>query len=168
MEIVDVVDRDDQIVGYCPKTEAHKKGLLHRTVIGEVINSKGDFLLVKQAGHKQDAGQFVSPVGGHARSGEKIEDALIREAHEETGLANFKFKYIGKKIYNRQVIGRHENHYFIVFEIYSDDKPVLNDESVEYKYFSRSEIKTLIKEKSSQFGDAFYFVWNSFYSTYLA
>ncbi len=56
MEYVDIVDKDVKVIGKAPKVEAHKKGLLHPTVIAEVINSKGEWLLVKQASHKQDAG----------------------------------------------------------------------------------------------------------------
>lgn len=168
MEIVDIVDENDQVVGNISKDIAHKKGLLHRTAIAEVINSKGEWLLVKQAGHKQDAGQYVNPVGGHVSSGETEDEALKREAAEEVGLKDFKFKLIGKAIFNRKVIGRKENHYFIVYEIYSDGNIRLNDESVDYKWFSRGEIVVLIKENPKMFGDGFYFVWNNFYKSYFA
>ena len=74
MEKVDVVDKNLKVLYSVEKQEAHDKGFLHPTVIAEVINSRGEWLLVKQAGHKQDPGQFVSPVGeiGRASCRERV------------------------------------------------------------------------------------------------
>src|SRR3989344_4262031 len=100
-EKVDIVDKNLKVLSHTTKKDAHEKGLLHKTVIAEVTDSKGRFLLVKQASDRQDAGQYVSPVGGHFRSGESDEDALKREAFEELGIKNFEFEYLGKVIFNR-------------------------------------------------------------------
>lgn len=78
MEQVDIIDENLKVLYSCDKSEAHEKGLLHATVIAEVHNSKGEWMLVKQASDKQDAGQYVSPVGGHVAAGESFEDALRR------------------------------------------------------------------------------------------
>lgn len=158
MEIVDVVNENDEVVSSCSKDECHQKGLLHRTVISELIDSQGNWILVKQASDRQDAGQYVSPVGGHVQVGESVEDALKREAEEEVGLINFEYKFVGKKIYNREVIGRKENHFFIVYEIYSDEEPVLNHESDAYEKFTKEQLYTELKENPKKFGDAFHFV----------
>ena len=82
-EAVDIVDENCKVLFSVPKSEAHEKGLLHRTVIAEIKDNQGRWLLVRQASHKQDAGQFVSPVGGHVKSGETAEEALKREVLEE-------------------------------------------------------------------------------------
>lgn len=163
MEYVDIVDEDCKILYKTSKAEAHEKGLLHKCVIAEIINSKGEFVLVQQAPNKQDPGQFVSPVGGHVSAGESDEDALKREVEEEAGLKNFKCKYIGRKIFNRPSRGKIENHYFILYEIYSDLPLALSDEAVSYKAFSPSEIKDIFQNNSSQFGDAYKFVLKTFY-----
>ena len=63
MEYVDIVNENDDIIGSVSKQEAHEKGLLHRTVISEVINTEGKWTLVKQSSDRQDAGQYVSPIG---------------------------------------------------------------------------------------------------------
>lgn len=88
-ELVDIVDDACAVLYSVTKTEAHQKGLLHRTVIGEVRDSKGNWLLVQQSADRQDAGQFVSPVGGHVRAGESDEDALRREAMEDNRHCRF-------------------------------------------------------------------------------
>ncbi|MCB9812938.1 MAG: NUDIX domain-containing protein [Pseudomonadales bacterium] len=164
MEIVDIVNAKDEVTGNCPKVECHEKGILHRVIISELIDSHGNWILVKQANDRQDAGQYVSPVGGHIRSGETEEEALRRETEEELGITEFDFKFVGKKIYNREVIGRKENHYFIVYEIYSDEEPVLNHESDSYERFSRDQLLKELKENPKKFGDAFHFVMNEIYN----
>ncbi|MBI4008811.1 NUDIX hydrolase [Candidatus Roizmanbacteria bacterium] len=162
-EYVDIVDENNKILYEVSKTKAHKNGFLHRTVIAEMIDSKGRWVLVLPRSHKQDAGQYVSPVGGHVTSGETVKDALIREAYEEVGLKDFKFKLVGRKIFNRFVLGRQENHFFIVYEIYTDKKPILGDETNDYKYFTKKEIKEKMKSNPKIFGDAFHFVYKHIY-----
>ncbi len=164
MEKVDIVDENLKVLFTVSKIEAHEKGLLHATVIAEVINSKGEWLLVKQAGHKQDPGQYVSPVGGHISSGEQFEGALKREALEEVGLKDFQFEYVDRAVYKRKLEKTVENHYFIVYKIKSDRSPVLNDESVEYKWFKTEEIKEILKTKPDLFGYAFHFVIKNFFA----
>ena len=164
IEMVDVVDENGNVLEIVPKPEAHARGLLHKTVISEVMDSRGRWLLVKQASDRQDAGQYVSPVGGHVVAGESKEDALKREANEELGLTgDFKFEYVNRAIFNRHVIGRQENHFFIMFKIFSDAVPVLNHESVEYQYFTPEELKAELKGRPERFGDAFHFVIKSFF-----
>ena len=163
MEEVDIVDKNDNVIGKTTKKEAHEKGLLHRCVVSEVKDSKGRWLFVKQAPDRQDAGQYVSPVGGHVSSGETNEDALKRETFEELGLKDFKYKYLGKGIFNRYVIGRKENHYFMLYEVYSDTTPILNHESESSIYFTDDELKKEFEEHPEHFGDAFHFIVKDFF-----
>lgn len=163
MEFVEIVDAELNVLGTVSKEEAHQKGLLHKTVIAEIIRSNGDLVLVKQKAHKQDAGQWVSPVGGHIAAGESHESALKREALEECGISPMKYVFKGSAIYDRHVKGHRENHYFILYEIFSDAQLVLNDESVHYRAFSPAEIRALLKENPVQFGAAFHFVVDTFY-----
>ncbi|MCL5073913.1 MAG: NUDIX domain-containing protein [Actinobacteria bacterium] len=163
MNDVDIVNEKNNVIGRVSKEKAHKKGLLHRTVISEVIGSDGRWTLVKQAKGRQDPGQYVSPVGGHVIAGESEENALKREAEEEFGLKNIKFKYIGRKIFNRIVNGQKENHYFIQYLIYSDNEPKLNYESVGFERFTKSELKSQLKNNPNKFGAAFHFVVQTFF-----
>ncbi len=157
LEIVDIVNKQNQVIGRVPKEEAHQKGLLHRCIISQVIDSQGSWTLVKQASDRQDPGQLVSPVGGHIQAGEAEEDALARETMEELGLIVEKCKFVGRAIFNREVIGRKENHYFIFYEMYTDLEPSLNHESVEYEKFSPAQLRVELFTQPQKFGDAFTF-----------
>ncbi|MBP9711562.1 MAG: NUDIX hydrolase [Candidatus Pacebacteria bacterium] len=164
-ELVDVIDEEGSILKVVTKSEAHQQGLLHTTVISEVIDSEGRWLLVKQSNDRQDAGQYVSPVGGHVSSGETEVDALKRESEEEIGLTgDFKYELVGKKVFNRHVLGRQENHLFAVYKIHSNLKPVLNHEADSWEYLTEEELKSKLKESPTSFGDPFHFIIRTFFS----
>jgi len=163
-ELLDIIDEQGNVVEVVTKKEAHRQGLLHKTVISEVIDSNGRWLLVKQSATRQDAGQYVSPVGGHVASGENEIDALKREAAEEVGITkDFKYEYVGRKVFNRKVLERQENHLFVVYIIHSDAKPVLNYESESYRYFTEEELRKEITKHPKHFGAAFHFVIDNFF-----
>ena len=162
-EQVDIVNEQDRILYSTSKIKAHQDGLLHRCVIAEVINSKSEWLMVQQSSDRQEPGKLVSPMGGHVSSGESNEDALKREMIEELGISTLKYKYIGKCIYNVEVLGRRENHYFIVFEVHSDQEPVLSHEAQSYKRFTKEELKKALKQTPEIFGNAFFPIVDNLY-----
>lgn len=165
-EVVDIVDEQGLVLRSALKTDAHVHGWLHKTVIGCL--RKGDkWQLVRQAADRQDAGQLVNPVGGHVRAGESDINALLRECEEEIGARNIDFTEIGRARFHRQVIGRDENHLFIVYEIATDDPIVLNHEAESIHVFSADEIKQTLMNEPYTFGDAYYFVLEKFYPHFL-
>ncbi len=166
-EVVDIIDNDCKIIDTMLKSEAHQKGLLHATVISEVIDNKGRFLLVSQAKDRQEPGKYVSPMGGHVSHGETFEDAVKREMFEELGIKNPKFQYKGRFIYNVFVRNRQENHYFLVYETFFDEKPKLGPESVDYRYFTLKELIKELKFNQKIFGKAYLAVVKNLYPEFL-
>ncbi|MFA6005365.1 MAG: NUDIX domain-containing protein [Patescibacteria group bacterium] len=162
-EKVDIVNEEDVVISTALKSEAHAQGLLHRVVLAEVVNEKGEWLLVKQAADRQDPGLYVNPVGGHVGAGESTTDALKREVQEELNVAVNEFEFIGKAIFNREVNGKKENHLFIVFRVHSEEEPKLNHEAVSYQRFSVEQIKSMLEDSPQVFGKSFIFVANTFF-----
>lgn len=158
-ELLDLIDDHNQVVGTVAKSVAHRDGLFHRIVIGELVNSKGEYCFVQQSSDRQDAGQFVSPIGGHVGAGEVVDAALIRECQEECGFTPTQFEFVGQTIFNRQVIGRHENHLFLVYVIHSDTNPVLNHESVGFRWLSVADIQSTLHSNPELFGAAWHHVF---------
>jgi 8-oxo-dGTP pyrophosphatase MutT (NUDIX family) len=114
---------------------------LHRTVVSEVFDSEGRWLLVRQADDRQDAGRWVSPVGGHVQAGEGMAEALARETLEELGFAVGHAREVGQYLFCRTMpIGTIEN-LSSWREQRSDTIPRLNHESVEYRYFDEAELR---------------------------
>lgn len=165
-EMVDVLDNTYAVLRQELKTEAHRHGWLHKTVIG-YLKFGDDWALVRQASDRQDAGQLVAPVGGHVKAGEAELDALRRESEEEIGSHSISYKHVGDRVFRRQVIGRDENHLFAIYEIRTEDPIILNEESVTIERFTANDLKKALYEHPESFGDAYYFVLESFYPDYL-
>lgn len=161
-EFVDIVDETGKVLAVASKHQAHIDGALHAVVIGALRDANGNRVMVRQAADRQDAGQFVNPVGGHVKAGESLEDALKREVAEEIGWTHFNFTKIGAAVFNRNVIGRQENHFFYVYHITSDEPIQLGNEATEVRAFSPEDHNTLIKKQPHLFGDAHHFVLGAF------
>jgi hypothetical protein len=73
-------------------------------------------------------------------------------------------EHIGNVRFHRQVIGRDENHLFIVYEITTDDPISLGSESVAIEHFTPVGLKEAISHNPQDFGDSFYFILETFYS----
>lgn len=124
-----------------------------------IFNQKGELLLLKS--HKWP-GKYVVP-GGHVELGERIEDAAIREAKEETGLNIYDLEFINFQqfIYDPSFWKR---RHFIFFDYAckTDSTEVkLNDEAEEHIWvwleaavhlpldtYTRTSIDKLIERRS--------------------
>lgn len=86
-EMFYVVDEDDNVVGYAPRSECHDKGLIHRSVYVIVINDRGEIFIQKRS-LKKDLypGYYACSASGHVEYGESYEEAARRELLEELGI----------------------------------------------------------------------------------
>jgi len=87
MEILDIVDDNDKIIGQASINEAHEKGLRHREVHVWFYSPNGELIWQCRSKNKElYAGFLDATVGGHVSSGQIPLDAAIRETGEETGI----------------------------------------------------------------------------------
>ncbi|HYG39028.1 MAG TPA: isopentenyl-diphosphate Delta-isomerase [Cytophagales bacterium] len=85
-EQVILVDSNDKETGTLGKTEAHKKGLLHRAFSVFIFNEKGEIILQQRALDKYHSpGLWTNTCCSHPRSGEEVEEAAHRRLTEEMG-----------------------------------------------------------------------------------
>jgi len=95
-----------------------------------IFNQSNELLLVKS--HKWP-GKYVVP-GGHVELGERLEDAAIREAKEETGLDIYDLKFVNFQQFIYDSSFWKKRHY-IFFDYFcrTDSLEVkLNDEAEEH------------------------------------
>lgn len=87
METIDVVNKNDEVVGQASYKEIYDKALRHRIVHVLVFNNKGEMALQLSSKEKSFCpNHWGTPAGGHVQSGETYEQAILREMEEEIGI----------------------------------------------------------------------------------
>ena len=82
-ERVAVFDAAGRAVGAMPRDEAKRSGLAVGAVNLLLVNGRGQLLLQRRPGDKENGGRWDKSVGGHVDAGESFDAAARREAGEE-------------------------------------------------------------------------------------
>lgn len=86
MEMLDIVDKDDNVLDIVSRDESYKKNLRHRIVHVLIFDNEGRMLLQRRSKKVKTLPNYWSTaVGGHVQSGESYKDAALREYEEELG-----------------------------------------------------------------------------------
>ncbi|HET6345863.1 MAG TPA: NUDIX domain-containing protein, partial [Myxococcota bacterium] len=86
-EIFDVFDENNRPVGRVPRSEAHRRGLYHRSVHVLLFNGTGELLLQRRALDKDVCpGLWDLSCGEHLQAGETYEAGARRGLQEELGI----------------------------------------------------------------------------------
>ena len=105
-ELIDIVDKENNVVGVSDVNTAHTKKLLHRVAGVFVFDSEGNLYL--QTGNKY--GKLDLSVGGHVQKGESYDQAARREMYEEIRL-NVPITHISTFLPKEARM----NHYWAIF-----------------------------------------------------
>ena len=105
IELFDVVNEDDVVVGRARRDEVHgNPSLIHRVAHVLVFNSAGELFLQLRAADKDvQPNRWDTSVGGHVDAGETYERAARREMREELGIVGPSLEGLYRY--------RHENDY---------------------------------------------------------
>jgi len=117
--------------------------------VGVMLVRDNKLLLVKRK-YDPDSGYWSIP-GGHLELGERVKDAAIREAEEETGFKTRVTKLAGiiDKIM-RDENGEIEFHYVLInyfveqIEGSPDQAPIADDDALEAKFVPFDELKNYV------------------------
>jgi isopentenyl-diphosphate Delta-isomerase len=141
-ELVILVDEQDNQIGLMPKTEAHKKALLHRAISVFIFNSNGEWLLQRRALTKyHSSGLWTNTCCTHPMPGETNMDAANRRLRQEMGMQCplkelFSFTY--KEALDNELTEHEFDHVFIGI---TDSIPQINpNEVTEFNYINYSEL----------------------------
>ncbi len=141
IEILDLVDRTDTVIGQIERDEAHRQGVTNFRVIDAFIkNSEGKlFIPRRQLRKRLLPGALDCSVGGHVTSGDTYDETLRKEALEELNLdiSTVPFKRLGR-------LTPHDDgaiNFITVYEIESDETPDYNTEDfTEHFWLSPEEL----------------------------
>jgi isopentenyldiphosphate isomerase/intracellular septation protein A len=109
-EQFDLVTPEGNIIGKASRSAVHgNPDLLHPVIHVHVFNRNGQLYLQKRSQNKDvQPGKWDTAIGGHVNSGERIEEAVKREASEELGMKNIKvtplFRYVMKNEFESELI----------------------------------------------------------------
>ncbi len=109
-ELLEIVDKEGNVIGIAPRSEIHgNSSLLHKVVHVLVFNEKGEILLQKRSINKDVApGKWDTSVGGHISPFEDLITAAKRETEEELGFTpdnlRFLYSYIHSNSYESELV----------------------------------------------------------------
>ena len=129
-EILDLVDKSDHIIGSCSRSIIYEHGWHNFRVINAFLkNSEGKLWIPRRAADKKlFPCHLDASVGGHVKSGETYEDALIREANEELNMNIH--EYTVHEIGYFTPYTQNLSAFMRVYEIRSNTSPLYNKNDI--------------------------------------
>lgn len=87
MEMLEVVDENDKVIGLETREKVHREGLLHREIHIWFITPEAEIVFQHRAKDKDTyPDKLDATVGGHVEPGISYDDTAIKECSEETGI----------------------------------------------------------------------------------
>jgi len=144
MEIYDVVDENDKVIGKATRQEVHDKKLIHRSVMFFIFDKKGRIFVTQRTKNKEFFKEYWSiGLGGHVLTEETYEKAAIRECKEETEIEG-KPVFMGS--FKQRIPEEKEN--VKVYAFYTDKFPKIDSFEIKQgKFMAMEEINELLKKE---------------------
>lgn len=142
-EWFDLVDREGRIIGRAPRSICHSQpDLLHPVVHIHLLDDRDRLFLQKRSLHKKiQPGKWDTAVGGHVAGGEKVKDALKREAEEELGIKDFTVHFVTRYVWESVV---ESELVFLFYARYNRTITINTEEMDEGKFWKIKKIKEKI------------------------
>ena len=158
-ELFDVVDLQDRVIVMLPRSEVHRRKLVHRAVHVFVFRSDGAMLIHKRSATKEEfPSVWTSSCSGHVSAGETYDETAPREMFEELGIEAAvtpvrKFDACPET-----------SHEFTMLYTASSDDPILPDaqEMTEIRWMKLAEIEEWIQRAPEEFSPAFLLLFRAF------
>lgn len=159
IEIFDVVNEFDVVIGTASREEVHRQKMMHRSVHLLVFNGKDEVLLQKRSPGKDTyPGTWDSTVSGHLDSGEEYDQCIIRESYEEMGI---EFEKVPERMFKIEACEETGQEFSHIYRHYSEGPFFPNENEIsEIKWFSERELEGSQLDDSKVFSPAFSLIWS--------
>jgi isopentenyl-diphosphate delta-isomerase len=158
-EIFDVVNERDEVVGQQPRSEVHRRGLMHRAVHVLVFNGAGRVFLQKRSLSKdRQPGLWDSSASGHVETGEEYDACAVRELREELGLD---LSAPPKRLFKLTAGEQTDQEHVWVYRCEADGPLQLDPHEIERgKWFTPVEVTRWLAERPEDFASALVLIWS--------
>lgn len=158
VEIFDVVNEKDEVVGRETRGEVHRRGLMHRAVHVLVFNSRGQVFLQKRSMKKdRQPGLWDSSASGHLDSGEAYDHCAVRELGEEIGL---RLETAPQRLFKLPASCQTDQEHVWIYRCEAEGPFTLHPEEIETGgWFTPQEVNRWMAEKPEEFASALLVIW---------
>lgn len=145
MEILDIVNEQDEVIGQAERGEVYANKYPHRIVHVLIFNDRGEMAMQLRSEHVSFCPHYWSTtVGGHVQAGETYEEAALREYQEELGMQT-PIEFFQKDFY-QEPEGRHLQKFLVTYKAQYNGPFNPDPEAVErVEFFAMDEIKRMIE-----------------------
>ena len=151
VEIFEIFDTDERLIGELPREEVHKMGHIHRASHVLVWRSNGNLVLQKRTKMKDVyPGKWDLSTAEHAKPGEAPFETALRGLKEELGISSCCLTQLAGRRLNRLDLPTLKIHDYEFVRTFSTivDAPLAMD-SEEVAQLREIPLKDLAKEMSS-------------------
>jgi isopentenyl-diphosphate delta-isomerase len=162
LEIFDVVDGDDHVIGQASRSEVHARKLRHRAVHILVFNTRGELFVQKRSAAKDTFPRcYDSSASGHLASGEDYDVCAGREIQEELGLV-VPMESL-RKHFKIEACEDTGCEFVWVYSVVTNEPPMINLEELESgEFWTRERAKSTLTAHPEQFARSFVRVFHEF------
>ena len=150
MEIVDIVDKNDKVMGKASRDDVHRLHLWHRVAHVLIFNADNELLLPIRSKTTSVPNVYDCSVSEHVASGETPRAAAIRGLKEELGIRNPRPVFLSKV---RAYYGTKENRTMsIMYSLKYDGKIKLDYSEVsQAKFLKPDTVKRKLVNNQEKF-----------------
>ena len=158
IEIFDVVNERDEVVGQESRSEVHRLGLMHRAVHVLVFNAAGQVFLQKRSMTKdRQPGLWDSSSSGHVDAGEDYDACAVRELGEEIGLY---LSAAPERLFKLAACAGTDQEHVWVYRCEAEGPFRLQPEEIERGgWFTAVEVTRWMAERPGEFASALLLIW---------
>jgi isopentenyl-diphosphate Delta-isomerase len=150
-ELLDIVNKQDSVIGRELRDIAHKLGLWHRGVHVFLFTADGEMLVQKRSADRTSSPSMLDcSVSEHVKAGESYREAAIRGMKEELGLEGIEIERLTKF---RMNYGVNDNEISELFQgIVEPGKVKFDPVEIEsIAYLGMDELREMLADKNVKF-----------------